>query len=237
MAEKARFPAWEYNKYLINPVDDKLDTSKDEFFDGIWHETYFAEKFEYTPIPLQKNLILWGFFQSEKYFDQQLVLNTLKPKNEFLQVVKAAGKEFLNLKNTVAIHVRHGDYLDKDKQECHPVLTAAYYDNAMQEMYYLLGPNVNFIFFSDDIAWCKQHYRGENIYYAQGNSDVVDLYLMAHCQHHIIANSSFSWWGAWLKKLFTDNSGFVIAPKTWFGPQLKHWNTKDIYVPGWKIME
>lgn len=234
MGAKAKFPHWNYNKYMLNPIDDSLPDNCDEILEGTWHDTYFAHRFEYIPIPKEKNLVLFGFFQSEKYFDKELVLNTYKPKPEFLQVVKDAGKDFINLTGTVAVHVRHGDYIDR--QDCHPVLPISYYENAMVHLYNEVGPNLNFIFFSDDMPWCKQHFRGENIYYAEGNSNIVDMYLMAHCHHHIIANSSFSWWGAWLKKLFTDNAGITIAPQTWFGEKLAHYDTRDLYCEGWKII-
>ncbi len=95
------------------------------------------------------------------------------------------------------------------------------------------GNNVNIVIFSDDMEWCKTQFNDANTYFAQGNSNIVDLYLMAHCKHHIIANSSFSWWGAWLKKLFVANPGCVIAPYPWFGPQSKN-DTADLYCSDWK---
>lgn len=242
--DTAKFNSWEYNKYMLNPIDDTLDTKYDCIFDGIFHEPVLALQFHYLPLPQQKNIILNGFFQSEKYFykNKDLIIKHLKPKNDFLRVVRNAGSEFLNLQNTVAIHVRRGDYLSKP--DCHPVLSMEeYYDDAMA---YIVSEirfdnkkfsKVNFIVFSDDIEWCKQSLKNwqlcHGVHYVSGNSDIVDLYLMAQCNHHIIANSSFSWWGSWLAQNMFDQKGITIAPSQWFGPSLSHYNTQDLLPENW----
>lgn len=242
--DTAKFNSWEYNKYMLNPIDDTLDTTYDCIFDGIFHEPVLSLQFNYLPLPQQKNIILNGFFQSEKYFskNKDLIIKHLKPKNDFLRVVRNAGSEFLNLQNTVSIHVRRGDYLTKP--DCHPVLSMKeYYDDAMA---YIVSEirfdnkkfsKVNFIVFSDDIEWCKQSLKKwqllHGVHYVSGNSDIVDLYLMAQCNHHIIANSSFSWWGAWLAQNMFDQKGITIAPSEWFGPLLSHYNTQDLLPENW----
>lgn len=240
MQVKAQFPIWEYNKYFINGIDDKLDTTYDCRFNGEFHEPYYGFDFNYVPIPEKENLILHGFFQSEKYFEnpKELIVNAFKPKNDFLQVVREAGKDFLNLNNTVAIHVRRGDYLKF--KESHPVLSETnYYTNSlckMDEIFGLGRGSFNIVIFSDDIQWCIEKYSGscpQNIYFSVGNSNIVDLFLMAQCKNHIIANSSFSWWAAWLAKNMFDKKGITIAPKNWFGPDLAHYDTKDLYLPEW----
>jgi len=231
MGVQAQFPTWEYNKYFLNGIDDKLDTTFDCRFNNEFHPPHYGFDFHYTPIPEEKNLILHGVYHTEKYFEnhKQVIVNAFKPKNEFLQVVKEAGKEFLNLQNTIAVHVRRGDYLNL--QAAHPVLsTNDYYDPASEAINIIMP---NFIVFSDDIEWCKNEFKHPKCYFVHGNSDIVDLFLMAQCQHHIIANSSFSWWGAWLAENMFDKKGITIAPKTWFGPDLAHYDTKDIYLPKW----
>jgi len=82
--------------------------------------------------------------------------------------------------------------------------------------------------FSDDIAWCKQNFKGDNIEFSE-RSPVEDLNLQLACEHNIIANSSMSWWGAFLNK---NPSKIVIAPNKWFGPAQPH-NTKDLLPSEW----
>ena len=90
-----------------------------------------------------------------------------------------------------------------------------------------------YFIFSDDINWCKQVF-GENelIEYIEGNDQYVDLHLMTLCDHNIIANSTFSWWGAWLNK----KENIVISPKKWFGPTLHSYITDDLYPENWVII-
>lgn len=239
MGTRAQFPKWEFNKYLMHPVDDNLDMTYDEKFDGEDHESHHGfEHFHYKPIPNKKNLMLIGFYQSEKYFDADLAEYHLQPRNELFQTVRSAGKEFLHLHNITAIHVRRGDYLERTDH--HPVLPHEYYRDAIIKMYQKHGTQTNFVFFSDDIAWCKDAFQGPRFHFAEGNSPVVDLYLMAMCKHHIIANSSFSWWGSWLRRLFrhNDQPHTIIAPpqNKWFGPALSHYDVSDLYCPNWEII-
>lgn len=232
----AQFPPWEYNKYFINGIDDKIDTTFDCRFNGVFHNPHYGFDFNYTPIPEEKNLILHGFYQSEKYFTEHkdLIINSFKPKNEFLQVVREAGKDFLYMQNTVAIHVRRGDYVRS--QQAHPDLSQTnYYETSLLEAIEKISNpmTINWVVFSDDIPWCKRRFNNNFMYFSEGNSEIVDLFLMAQCKHHIIANSSFSWWAAWLAKNMFNNDGIKIAPNTWFGPQLAHYDTKDLYLNDW----
>ena len=87
----------------------------------------------------------------------------------------------------------------------------------------------NFIIFSDDIKWCKNNFIGDKFTFIEGEKDYIDLWLMSLCNHNIIANSSFSWWGAWLNQ---NPNKKVIAPINWFGPE-KKLNPKDIYCKNW----
>lgn len=89
-----------------------------------------------------------------------------------------------------------------------------------------------YLIFSDDIAWCKKQFIGPQFEFAEGNSPVTDLALQISCEHNIIANSSFSWWGAYLNK----NPGKrVIAPGKWFGPAQPH-DTRDLLPSSWTII-
>lgn len=210
------FPRWKYQDAFVN----KLPAFEVEC------ETTFREKeYNYNIISLPKTLItnLFGYFQSEKYWinykDEVLeyfvftdqVKNTTHEKNPFVPF------------NNVAIHVRRGDYLTLP--DYHPVLPMSYYEEAMSHF-----DNKRFIVFSDDMKWCKENFKGDKFLFANGN-EVEDLYLMSMCESHIIANSSFSWWGAYLA-----GSKQVFAPKNWFGKALSGHDTKDLYLPHWKII-
>ena len=90
---------------------------------------------------------------------------------------------------------------------------------------------LKFLIFSDDILWCKKHFIGNQYEFSEGNSPSIDLAIMARCSNNIIANSSFSWWGAYLNM---QRGCKVIAPATWFGSKLSptH-NTCDLLPPKW----
>lgn len=108
---------------------------------------------------------------------------------------------------TCSVHVRRTDYVDN------PMWTDLsaddYYERAMEQF----DSDCTFVIFSDDIAWCRERFRGRSTYFVEALSAVEDLYLMSRCRGHIIANSSFSWWGAWLDP---NPDKKVIAPSRWF---------------------
>jgi hypothetical protein len=167
---------------------------------------YREPKFSYNDIPNTANLYLDGFFQSEKYF----LKYGEEVKNLFYfstdQKYKIQSYIDTIKKPLTAIHVRRGDYLKHP--DFHPTCGVDYYKKAMG----VVGDS-NFVFISDDIGWCKENFKGENITYSPFTNEVEDLLLMSMCDNQIISNSSFSWWGAWL----TRNEGVKIAPKKWFG--------------------
>jgi len=202
--DKYIFPPWSYEPYfnLHDCFSDNIEIT----------ETYYEPEFSYLPIPYKPNLNIKGFFQSERYFEDQtdIIHHLLTPKIGY-------GIKY----NFTSIHVRRGDYL-KLTQE-YEQLDMSYYKRAME-----IIKSKNYIIFSDDIEWCKQNLKGHNIHYANGSA-IEDLALMASCEHNIIANSSFSWWGAYLNK---NPSKIVVAPSKWFGPKLPH-NTKDLIPHGW----
>ena len=89
------------------------------------------------------------------------------------------------------------------------------------------------LIFSDDPDWCSKQelFADDRFLVAEGNSPYVDMCLMSLCEGHIIANSSFSWWGAWLA-----DSKMVVAPSIWFGPNNSHLDIKDLYLDHWEII-
>lgn len=105
----------------------------------------------------------------------------------------------------VAIHVRRGDYVNNSFYV--DLTHTGYYPRAME-----MFPGETFLVFSDDIEWCKQQPMFRDCEFSEGNDEVTDMNLMASCTGHIIANSSFSWWGAYL----SPHSRKIVAPKDWY---------------------
>ena len=125
-------------------------------------------------------------------------------------------------KNIVAIHVRRGDYVNQP--QFHPVCDAEYYRKAMEYF-----PNESFCVFSDDPEWCKQQEVFKNCFIVENSTEAYDLQWMSQAKGNIIANSSFSWWGAYLIK----NGGTVICPERWFGVNYSHYSMSDLRPTEW----
>lgn len=191
----------------------------------------YERKFTFDPsiYSISDGTDLAGYFQTEKYFKEfkETILKyfSFRPEVDngawtywYKEIVP-----FLKDCSSVSVHVRRGDYTLFPNH--HPTCTKDYYDRAINSF----GPNVKFIVFSDDIEWCKLNFIGENVHIVESRSPYVDLKLMTMCDHNIIANSSFSWWGAWLN---SSESKRIIAPSSWFGPSLVN-DTSDIYCENW----
>jgi hypothetical protein len=192
-----------------------------------------------------------GYFQSERYFAD--IADTIRREFQFVDPgLDAYARLYLDqlrrphpARAIVALHNRRGDNvpatenrLDSDgsnylldKGRYHPLLSTEYLDAARKQF----GDAV-FLVFSDraeDIAWCREHIRGERHYYSEGHGELQDLALMRRCDHHIVANSSFSWWAAWLN----PNPGkVVVAPQTlspWFGPAMADLDLRDLLPAEW----
>ena len=166
-----------------------------------------TDNFEFKEIP--DNVFLDGYWQSEKYFIQSE--NEIRKYLEIPEHIKSYITNKYNIlnKDTVSIHVRRGDYTNL--QHLHPLQSIDYYENAYD---IINDDSINVLVFSDDIEWCKENIKFDNITYIEGETNIVDMYIMSLCTHNIIANSSFSWWGAWLNK---NKNKKVIAPTNWFG--------------------
>ena len=96
-----------------------------------------------------------------------------------------------------------------------------------------LGPTADYLLFSDDLAWCRDNMRGDNVFYSDARGTLEDLLQMSECHYHIIANSTFSWWAAWLDR---KPDKVVIAPRQWFGPAARHRNTADLLPSAWILL-
>ncbi len=213
---------------VFNIPDSLLRANSEIDYDKEVQEPYFHFCSDLFTIPDSTNLK--GYYQTEKYFEhcKQEILNIFTFKNDI--EVKASNIFPKVTIDTVGIHVRVGDYIGL--QQYHPICDAEYYSLAMQ---YFNDKDYYFLIFSDNIQYCKEMFgESENILYISDNEPEIDLCLMSMCNHNVIANSSFSWWGAYLNK---NQNKKVVAPKKWFGPAYENINnTKDLYCQNFKIV-
>ena len=188
--------------------------------------TYAEPEFNYNPIPYEQgtNLLLDGGFQSEKYFinNKQAIIDLFKIPNHIEFQIKEAVPD---VDSYVAIHVRRGDYVNQPQY--HPLVTKEFYQKAVEEV----GINNKFLIFSDDLEGSKDlfDFIPTKYFYSTG-VDWSDLYMMSLCKDNIIANSSFSWWAAYLN---VNPNRKVIAPINWFGPAYANLNTEDLIPNNW----
>lgn len=171
------------------------------------------------------NICLNGYFQSYKYFEhcEDAVRNAILPSS-----MPTLPNNHLDW---VSLHVRRGDYVHL--QQYHPLV---HFDWYIQTILFFKEKGFHrFLIFSDDMDWAEDHFNefrfnGSRFVYSKEQDPFKDMLLMAQCSHHIIANSTFSWWGAWLN---TNKNKIVVYPEHWFGPAYKDWNTKDLCPPNW----
>ena len=216
------------NRYTILLYDafDKLDGKR-----GSLNTTdYISEKgfaFDSNLFNVSNNVdfSLWGFFQTEKYFKH--IEDEIRKDFTFKDEILFPCKELIEtVDNPIALHIRRGDFLTNSGN--HPPLGLDYYEKALGQF----DSNRTVVIFSDDTKWCKEQklFESDRFIVAENNHQFHDMCLMSMCDDFIIGNSTFSWWGAWL-----SNKGKVIAPKKWFGQNLRH-DTKDLYCEDWIII-
>tara|TARA_R110002074_G_scaffold215494_1_gene385279 strand:- start:1148 stop:1933 length:786 start_codon:yes stop_codon:yes gene_type:complete len=198
--------------------------------DEVPTEIYREPKFEYSPIPEHKDLLIDGYFQSEKYFDD--CKDEIKGLFTFPEevVTKVDNKLSQIDKKIIGVHVRRGDY--KVYSTTHPLQTTEYYDRALRHFSLeRTAGNCMFVLCTDDLPSVQTEFDLDEygFIYSNAKSELEDLYLLSQCDSVIISNSSFAWWGAWLGK----EKEKVICPGIWFGhdgPQDYH----DIFVHSWE---
>jgi len=197
-----------YLKHLQNPnYNNSLPTVRID-----------ESHFHYSPIEFDeshrdKNILLYGYFQSEKYF--------MEHRDEILL---AFNYPYDMKKDTVSVHVRRTDYITyKDK---HPEVTKEWYELAMSKF-----SDKNFIFYSDDISWCKENFSNRTDCSFSDGTIEEDLVSMSCCEHNICSASTFAWWSMWLNQ---NENKKVIFPQKWFTDGWDGADTKDI-LPEWVI--
>ena len=180
-----------------------------------WHR---ERSFFYDPSfeAIGPNAYLKGYFQSEKYFQHvQDELRSAFQLKASLTDRLAGVSDGLRKQLSVSVHIRRADYLRPEIRKIHGLLSVEYYLEAIRRIK-TQYPQAIFYFFSDDITWVSENFKIPGAVMASSlysRSALDDFYLMSQCQHNIIANSSFSWWCAWLNNNPTKQ---VIAPRMWF---------------------
>lgn len=225
---------YELDCFVLDKKIIRYEPSHLDFFKNMLVYSYKEPHFQYDPkfYNLPKQTTLKGYFQSEKYFsDIRAIL-----LEDFFWAKKPSGKNSLVLKeiqntpNCVSVHVRRGDYVSNENAaKFHGLTGVEYYQAAVKT----IAKSVNKIklyIFSDEPEWCKKNlkFQHDTVYVSHNSEGSEDMRLMKACRHNIIANSSFSWWGAWLNE---NPEKIVIAPKTWFSHG--ETNTNDVIPESW----
>ena len=207
----------------------KILRTLQRYFPSLFKSVYFSESgTDYHPTFFQcpAHTYLEGYWQSEKYFKgiETAIREAFVFKKHITDPVSHLSDHITSV-NSVSVHVRRGDYLKL--QHMYALCSLEYYEKAVQLLSgKVQAPLVLFVF-SDDIDWCKENFKFQaELHFIQTEDLYKDLFLMTKCRHHIIANSSYSWWGAWLNA-HTDK--IVIAPAKWYEQK----ESPDIYPQNW----
>lgn len=184
----------------------------------IWMHYEQGQGFHDNFLTLANNTMLVGFWQTEKYFSdiRDILLKELEPTTPLSKKNKEYLKD-IESHTSISVHIRRGDYVtNKDANAFHGVLPLSYYKKGIDYIIKNSGrKNVKIFVFSNDLPWCKKNIKfNAPTEFVEGNEHGSDdMRLMKHCQHFVMANSSFSWWGAWLA---TNKNKIVVTPKRWF---------------------
>ena len=219
-------PGYDLDPYCLDASGTVITLPDDEYqklYTDEIHGQVGEPAFEYAPSVTAggDHSDYRGYFQSERYFLEVAaeVRNCFRlSQNPFSDTARAwKNRIACDSDPVVALHVRRGDYLDKPQY--HTNLHASnYYRRAVARLEVLLGGPLLLVVFSDDIAWCAENlpaHLNRDLHFIDGIDPHAALHLQSLCDHHIIANSAFGWWGAWLAR---TESQRVIAPAEWFGP-------------------
>jgi hypothetical protein len=190
-------------------------------------------RFDEGVLDLPDGVCLFGYWFSEKYFKdiESLIRSELTvrhpPQGENARLIAQ-----MEATSSVSLHVRRGDYVTVPSvNRIHGTCTPEYYAEAVAHVASRVS-DPRFFVFSDDIEWARRHlplrYPTEYVAHNQGAKSYEDVRLMSHCRHHVIANSGFSWWGAWLNP---RPDKIVCAPKFWLA-DLRH-DTTDVVPESW----
>jgi len=239
--ERIRDPYWR-----STPRDRAVRVVRRAWPSFLWRSSHIIEhqyRFQPEALLYPDNVYLQGYWQSEKYFADiaPQIRRELRPLDASVTESALSAVEALRKKHAsvVSLHVRRGDLA-----HAHEVLgqrqitygapvTMEYIEKSMREF----SKDTCFFVFSDspkDIEWCRENIRGDDLEFSNAESDMWDFAAMQQCDHHIIANSTFSWWAAWLDD---KPQRRVIAPRAWSPPDsIAPIHPEDLLPKDWKTL-
>lgn len=251
LEKKTQSTARNYELGIFNFEAEKKYTLKGKFFykarPFIQKHRVFFQRFGFysdtTAIlyqpdfeSLKGNICLSGYFQNERYFEP--IKKELYKDFTFNNPLDKRNGDIANRiqsEQSVAVHIRRGDYItNKDAATNFVTCGKDYYEKAIEEIIEKVGKPVFYVF-SEDFEWIKENitFEGYSVHYIDWNKGVesyIDMQLMSMCKHNIIANSSFSWWAAWLNR---NCEKIVMAPGKWFQNEMKNQLLDEFYPKGW----
>lgn len=222
---------------------DILTASQPGIVDRLFHnkpkpaKSHIVEgkSFQFKPNILKTpdNIYLDGYWQSEKYFKgiTEIIRKEVSIKTEQTGRNREVA-DLISSVNAVSLHIRRGDYVSNPKtQQSHGNCSVDYYLRCIDELTQMIK-EPHFFIFSDEPQWARENLKLDypvTVLDHNGEDQAYeDLRLMTQCKSHIVANSSFSWWGAWLNP---NKNKIVFAPKQWFAH--KKWSDRDVVPDGW----
>lgn len=234
------FPPWNYSLWMAVPLPQISDPIS---FECVYEEPEFS----YVPIHIQMTTDIRGYFQSEKYFAncREEIRHYFTPGHRLTEEIDRLQDAYfygIPQEKTCSVSIRRGDYVNNGYYFDLP--GSDYYLNALEHF----GNEYFFIVFSDGIDWCRDFFsRSEfhkfTFFFVTPTLNIADLFFMSRCRNHILANSTFCWWGAWLNP---SPEKRVIAPQEWFGEVLTkrdrpyrqggYHNTSDLIPDTWQTI-
>ena len=222
--DRKSFDSYKLHEYGLHNFDLVANDYKSKYFNLISKrnlEAYVEKTFTFDRgvLELKDPVFLDGYWQSEKYFNDYSV----QIRNDFIIKTKPnsynqAIAENVKKSTSVSIHVRRGDYVSNpDANRFHGTCSLDYYKKSIEYICDVVKKPVEFFIFSDDTEWAKENLNIQGLKHHfvsnSASTNYEDLRLMALCKHNIVANSTFSWWGAWLNSFEGKE---VVAPSRWF---------------------
>lgn len=219
-------------KGLVSSLNRRLNPY---YRSPIFGESFFRP-YDPTILETPKNIYLAGFWQSEKYFAdiQDVIRREFTIKYEVDSRSQAIAKMIASTQS-ISLHVRRGNYVSNSQvNSVHGTCSIEYYQECVKRIRQTVT-SPHFFVFSDDLNWVRANlyldYPTTFVVHNDASRDYEDLRLMSQCKHHILANSTFSWWGAWLGN---SPKSQVIAPCRWFNtPDI---DTRDLIPSEWQIV-
>ena len=187
-----------------------------------------------------RDILIDGYFQSESYFDRDLVYGLFRPPEARVARLCAAYGDWLSRPGVTGVSVRRGDYMEK--AAWHPFVGERYFRDCLAR---LAGVG-DFVVCSDDIPWCRaffpKAFPSKRFLFVEGESPLDQMAVHALCANNVVSNSSFSWWGAWLAKerrVRAGLAGAVLAPSMWYGyiPRRDGADWSDVYFEGTEVVK